>query len=68
MNEDTENFFREDDDEDCFFDPDFDIYEDQYGQHWGEYRGSYAQDVAGLSDETISDAFEGDPDMYWNID
>ena len=36
--------------------------------HYGEYAGTYAQDVAGLSDETISDAFEGDPDAYWNID
>lgn len=39
-----------------------------YEAHYGEYAGTYAQDEAGLSDETISDAFEGDPDAYWNID
>ena len=39
-----------------------------YKAHYGEYAGTYAQDVAGFSDETINDAFEGDPDAYWNID
>jgi hypothetical protein len=34
----------------------------------GEFAGSYAQDVMGYSDEDIYDAFEGDPDAYWNID
>lgn len=32
------------------------------------YRGSYAQDIEGYSDQDIDDIFEGDPDMYWNID
>ncbi len=41
---------------------------DDYGSHYGEYSGTYAQDVAGLSDDVINDAFEGDPDAYWNID
>ena len=41
---------------------------DDYGTHYGEYAGSYAQDVMGYSDDVIDDAFEGDPDMYWNID
>ena len=41
---------------------------DDYGTHYGEYAGSYAQDVMGYSDDVINDAFEGDPDMYWNID
>ena len=36
--------------------------------HYGNYAGSYAQDVMGYSDEDIDDAFEGDPDAYWNID
>ena len=36
--------------------------------HYGEYAGSYAQDVMGYSDEDINDAFDGDPDAYWNID
>jgi len=35
---------------------------------YNEYNGSYAQDVMGYSDQTINDAFEGDPDAYWNID
>lgn len=39
-----------------------------YGKHYGEFAGSYAQDVMGYSDDVINDAFEGDPDVYWNID
>lgn len=48
---------------------DFD-YEDnnRYGGHYGDFAGSYAQDEMGYSDDVIYDAFEGDPDMYWNID
>jgi len=48
---------------------DFD-YEDnnRYGGHYGDFAGSYAQDEMGFDDDTIYDAFEGDPDMYWNID
>lgn len=41
---------------------------DNYGTHYGEFSGSYAQDVMGYSDDIINDAFEGDPDAYWNID
>lgn len=33
-----------------------------------EYNGSYAQDVMGYSDQDIDDAFDGNPDAYWNID
>lgn len=36
--------------------------------HYGEFAGSYAQDVAGYSDDVINDAFDGEPDAYWNID
>jgi len=43
-------------------------YRDDYGTHYGEYAGSYAQNVMGYSDDVINDAFEGDPDAYWNID
>lgn len=43
-------------------------WEDDYGTHYGEYAGSYVQDVMGFSDDVINDAFEGDPDAYWNID
>jgi|TARA_Y100001935_G_C17208416_1_gene458779 hypothetical protein len=35
---------------------------------YGNYRGSYAQDVMGYSDEYIDDAFGGEPEAYWNID
>lgn len=43
-------------------------HEDDYGHHYGEFAGSYAQDVMGYSDDVINDAFEGAPDLYWNID
>lgn len=39
-----------------------------YGTKFGEYAGSYTQDVEGHSDDVIDDAFDGDPDAYWNID
>lgn len=39
-----------------------------YGTNFGEYAGSYAQDVEGYSDDVIDDAFDGDPEVYWNID
>ena len=42
--------------------------DESYGAHYGEFAGSYAQDVMGYSDELINDAFDGDPDAYWNID
>ena len=32
------------------------------------YNGTYAQDVAGYSDDEIDTIFEGDPSAYWNID
>lgn len=32
-----------------------------YGQSYGEYAGSYAQDVMGYSDDVINDAFERRP-------
>lgn len=48
-----------------------DAYHDEepnYGLNYGKYSGSYAQDVAGLSDDVIDDAFDSDPEAYWNID
>ena len=41
---------------------------DDYGTHYGEYDRTYAQDVAGYSDDVINNAFDGEPDAYWNID
>lgn len=35
---------------------------------YGRYNGTYAQDVAGYSDDEIDTIFEGDPSAYWNID
>lgn len=49
-------------------DDDMDSFDVDYGSHYGEFEGSYAQDVMGYSDDVINDAFEGDPDCYWNID
>lgn len=46
----------------------YDTNADDYGTNYGEYAGSYAQDVEGYSDDVIDDAFDGDPDAYWNID
>lgn len=37
-------------------------------QTYGEYEGSYVQDVLGWSDQMIGDALDGEPDAYWNID
>lgn len=51
----------------CGEDNNYDL-DDDYGTHFGEYAGTYAQDEMGYSDEVIDDAFEGDPDNYWNID
>lgn len=43
--------------------------DDEYGSHYSEeYAGSYAQQEMGYDDDAINDAFEGDPDNYWNID
>jgi len=42
--------------------------DDDYGRCYGEFAGTYAQDVAGYSDDVINDAFDGEPDAYWNID
>ena len=45
----------------------YDAYEGE-SRTYDEFAGSYAQDVMGYSDEEIYDAFDGEPDAYWNID
>ena len=45
-----------------------DYDQEEYVIPYGEYAGTYAQDVEGYSDDVIDDAFDGDPDAYWNID
>jgi len=48
---------------------DSDDYDDfDRRESYGQYAGSYAQDVEGLSDDFINDVLDGDPDAYWNID
>lgn len=57
------------DDEDDYepYEPNYDdgLYEKE---SYGQYAGTYAQDVEGLSDDFINDALDGEPDAYWNID
>jgi hypothetical protein len=48
--------------------PDLDNEEENYGTTFSKYSGTYAQDIAGFSDDIIDDVFEGDPEAYWNID
>ena len=43
-------------------------FDNRYGKNYGEYAESYAQDIMGYSDDVINDAFDGEPDAYWNID
>lgn len=47
---------------------DYSCDDDDRCEHYEEFAGTYAQDVAGYSDEDIYDAFDGDPEAYWNID
>ena len=35
---------------------------------YSKYNGSWAQDEMGYSDDDIDTIFDGDPDVYWNID
>ena len=58
---------------DDFLDSPNDIsYYDDYGPRerdtFNEYNGTYAQDIEGYSDQVINEAFDGDPEAYWNID
>lgn len=39
-----------------------------YEDYEDEYAGTYAHDVAGFDEETINDAFDGEPEAYRNID
>lgn len=43
-------------------------YDDDYYEEESEFAGTYVHDVVGWSDEVISDALDGDPEAYWNID
>ena len=41
---------------------DGEYFPDDYGTHYGEFAGCYAQNEMGYSDNVINDAFDGDPD------
>lgn len=45
---------------------DYEYYEEK--ESYGQYTGTYAQDVEGLSDNFINDVLDGCPEAYWNID
>jgi len=47
---------------------DDDDWYDNNSERYGQYEGTWAQDVEGLSDDFINDVLDGDPDAYWNID
>lgn len=40
----------------------------EYDYEDSPYRGSYAREVRGWSDDMIDDILDGDPDLIWNID
>lgn len=56
-----------------FYYEDYEVFqddypEDEYGTQYWKYAGTYAQDEAGYDDGAIDEAFDGDPEAYWNID
>lgn len=63
----VEQFQNDSCDDDCDRD-EYDYRTNNYGKRHHDFAGSYAQDEAGYGDDVIYDAFEGDPDNYWNID
>lgn len=44
------------------------MWYDEDGYQHDDFEGTYAHDYEGFDEDTIYDAFEGDPDAYWNID
>ena len=47
---------------------DADYYYFDEPQTYERFGGTWAQDVAGYSDDEIDTIFDGDPSAYWNID
>jgi hypothetical protein len=45
-------------------------YDEEFDEDYmpDEYAGTYAHDVAGMSDDDIDAALDGEPEAYWNID
>jgi hypothetical protein len=63
------NSLKADENKIVLHDDSYDCYDDLYPEeHYEESAGTYVQDVAGYSDEYINDAFDGEPEAYWNID
>ncbi|MBN2132854.1 MAG: hypothetical protein JW741_25360 [Sedimentisphaerales bacterium] len=60
---DSEDEYGEEDQYDDYYD------DDPWNQpeHYDKYAGTYAQDVADLSDEFIDDVLDGCPEAYWNL-
>lgn len=48
--------------------PSENINDYEHKKTFENYKGSYAQDIEGYSDQDIDDIFDGNPDLYWNID
>ena len=44
------------------------MWYDEDGYPHDDFEGTYAHDYEGFDEDIIYDAFEGDPDAYWNID
>lgn len=65
QNIDDDYLMASDDDE---HDYDNNRHDSEEPPTYGRYRGSYAQDVMGYSDDDIDTIFDGDPSAYWNID
>lgn len=49
-------------------DSDFYYYREHREDRYEKYNGSYAQDEMSYNDDDIDTIFDGDPDVYWNID
>ena len=57
------------DEEDDEYGDDYEDYSsDQEEETYNKYKGSYAQDEMGYSDDDIDTIFDGDPDACWNVD
>lgn len=44
------------------------MWYDDCGYDHDDFEGTYAYDEAGYDEYDIYDAFDGDPEAYWNID
>lgn len=67
---DEDIMIYEEEDEDDYMEDEYDSDDssDINRHSYGRYRGTYAQDDAGYSDDDIDTIFDGDPSAYWNID